>query len=151
MFVSFRILICLISLSLFLSFEISSASNEAFQKLKEDILSYFPVISGSVKKSEADFLILDKGLKDGIKKGQRVILFEETVPLIHPVTKQVIGKSEKIIGSAEIISVENNFSRAIILEGDLKTKSNQILFKIPKSKIKILYAQTNTEWAVGEA
>ncbi|MCX7988861.1 MAG: VCBS repeat-containing protein, partial [Thermodesulfovibrio sp.] len=98
-----------------------------------------------------DFLILDKGLKDGIKKGQRVILFEETVPLIHPVTKQVIGKSEKIIGFAEIISIENNFSRAIILEGDLKTKSNQILFKIPKSKIKILYAQTNTEWAVGEA
>ncbi|MCX8033858.1 MAG: VCBS repeat-containing protein [Thermodesulfovibrio sp.] len=136
---------------LFFSFGNTAASNEDFQKLKEDILSYFPIISGSVKKSEPDLLILDKGLKDGIKKGQRVILFEETVPLIHPVTKQIIGKSEKIVGSAEIISVENNFSRAVILEGDIKTKNNQIFFKIPKSKIKILYAQTNTEWAVGEA
>lgn len=150
MFVLFRILI-LVSLCFFFSFGISSASNEYFQRLKEDILSYFPVISGNVKKSEGDFLILDKGLKDGIKKGQRVILFEETVPLIHPVTKQIIGKSEKIVGSAEIINVDNDFSNAIILEGNLKGKDNQILFKIPKSKINILYAQTNTEWAIGEA
>lgn len=151
MCVSYRIFISLISLFLFLSFGNSAESNEDFQRLKEDILSYFPIVSGSVKKSEDNFLILDKGLKEGVKKGQRVILFEETVPLIHPVTRQVIGKSEKIIGSAEIINVDNDSSRAIILEGDLKTKNNQILFKIPKSKIKILYAQTNTEWAVGEA
>lgn len=141
----------LVCLFLFFSIGVSSASSEYFQRLREDILSFFPVVSGKVKKVEGNFLILDKGLKDGLKKGQRVTLFEETVPLIHPVTRQIIGKSEKIVGFAEVISVHNDFSNAVILEGGLKAEGSQILFKIPKSKIKILYAQTNTEWAVGEA
>lgn len=73
------------------------------------------------------------------------------MPLIHPVTRQIIGKSEKIIGSAEVVSVEENSSKAIIIEGNINLpKENSLLFKIPKSKIKILYAQGNTEWAVGE-
>jgi hypothetical protein len=118
--------------------------------LKKEVLSYFPIISGSVKKSEEKFILLDKGLKDGVKKGQRVILFEETAPLIHPVTKQIIGKSEKIVGFAEIISVDNDSSEALILESDLKLNDKQLFFKIPKSKIKVLYAQTNTEWAIAE-
>lgn len=144
-----RIFILLISL--FFSIEYASAANENFNKLKEEILSYFPIVSGKVKGIEGNILLLDKGSKEGLKIGQRVILFEETVPLIHPVTKQVIGKSEKIIGSGEIIKVENNSAQAIILDSDLKLKDVQINFKIPKTKIKVLYAQSNTEWAVGEA
>lgn len=130
----------------------SFASDETLSPLREELLSYFPIISGSIKSIEkTNTLILDKGKKDGLKKGQRIILYEETVPLIHPVTKQTIGKSEKIIGSAEIVSTESDSARAIVLEGELKAKDQKILFKIPKSKIKLVYAQTNTEWAVGEA
>lgn len=138
----FFLLICL--------FIEADASVSPFQNLKNDILSYFPTIDGKVLRQENNELIINKGSKDGIKKGQRITLFEETVPLLHPVTKQVIGKSEKIIGSAEIISVESSSAKAFLLEGDIKIKDNQILFKIPKSKIKVLYAQTTTEWAVGE-
>lgn len=120
-----------------------------FQNLKETLLSYFPTVSGKVLKLENNKLILDKGSREGIKKGQRLIIFEETVPLIHPVTRQIIGKSEKIVGTAEVVSVEENSSIATLLEGDVLFKDS-LLFKIPKSKIKILYAQGNTEWAVGE-
>lgn len=129
----------------------SYAENGYFQNFKENLLSYFPIITGKVIKQKNNELTLDKGFKDGIKKGQRVIIFEQTVPLIHPVTKQIIGKSEKIVGSAEVVSVEENSSLAVILEGNISMpKENSLLFKIPKSKIKIFYAQGNTEWAVGE-
>lgn len=129
----------------------SSASTEYFKNFKEELLSYFPVVAGKVIKSDQNQLILDKGSKDGLKKGQRVILYEETVPLIHPVTKQIIGKSEKIVGTAEITDVETNSSKANIIEGNV-TSSNpvDILFKIPKSKIKLLFAQGDTEWAAAE-
>ncbi|MEJ5227349.1 hypothetical protein [Thermodesulfovibrio sp.] len=127
-----------------------NADTGTFQTLKNELLSYFPVITGKVTKQENNEITLDKGSKDGLKKGQRVVLFEETVPLIHPVTKQVIGKSERIIGAAEIVSVGNDFSKAVVIEGELKKGESQTLFKIPKSKIKVLYAQTTTEWAVGE-
>ncbi len=128
------------------------AESDYFFKFKETLLSYFPIIEGKVIKLENNEVILDRGSKDGIKHGQRVIIFEETAPLIHPVTRQVIGKSEKIVGSAEIISVDEKSSRAIILEGSNNLpKDTTLLFKIPKSKIKILFAQGNVEWAVGEA
>jgi hypothetical protein len=125
------------------------AEVDYFKNFKETLLSYFPIITGKVVKLEENKLSLDKGFKDGIRKGQRVVIFEETVPLIHPVTRQVIGKSEKIVGLAEVISVEENSSVAEVLEGNISS-SEPLLFKIPKSKIKILYAQGDTEWAVGE-
>lgn len=127
------------------------AQTPYFQNFKETLLSYFPIVSGKVVKLENNELTFDKGYKDGIKEGQRIVLFEETMPLIHPVTRQIIGKSEKIVGSAEIIKVEENSSKAVIIEGNINfPENNPLLFKIPKSKIKILYAQGNTEWAVGE-
>jgi len=145
---------CSIFLFLFLFLLLTKqgyAQVDYFQNFKESLLSYFPIITGKVIKLENNELTFDKGAKDGIKKGQRVVLFEETMPLIHPVTRQIIGKSEKIIGSAEVVSVEENSSKAIIIEGNISLpKENSLLFKIPKSKIKVLYAQGNTEWAVGE-
>jgi len=129
----------------------SYATSDYFQSFKENILSYFPVINGKIVKVEGNELILDKGFRDGIRKGQRIVIFEETVPLIHPVTKQVIGKSEKIVGLAEIINVEENSSKALVLEGNSFRQSDSLLFKIPKSKVKVLFAQGYTEWALGEA
>ncbi|MCS7215698.1 MAG: VCBS repeat-containing protein [Thermodesulfovibrio sp.] len=86
-----------------------------------------------------------------MKKGQRVVVFEETMPLIHPVTRQIIGKSEKIVGTVEIVSVEENFSKGVLIEENINLpKDSSLLFKIPKSKVRVLYAQGNTEWAIGE-
>ncbi len=141
---------CVLLIILFFSIPNALAESEIFHKLKEEVFSFFPIVSGKVKEIEGNTVLLNRGLKEGLKIGQRVILFEEAVPLIHPVTKQIIGKSEKIVGSAEIIQVDQDYSKAIILEGEIKSK-DQVLFKIPKSKIKVIYAQTNTEWAVGEA
>lgn len=126
-----------------------SEAKDYFSELKNEILSFFPPVSGKVLKIEGNILTLDRGLKDGVRKGQRVLLFEETASLIHPVTKQIIGKSEKIIGSAEVAEAEDSQAKALIIEGNLAEKSN-ILFKIPKSKIKVVFAQGNTEWAIGE-
>lgn len=145
---------CLTFLFLFLFLLLtkqSYAQVDYFKNFKESLLSYFPIITGKVVKLENNELTFDKGSKDGIKKGQRVVLFEETMPLIHPVTRQIIGKSEKITGSAEVVSVDENSSKAVLIEGNINlSKDNSLLFKIPKSKIKILYAQGNAEWAVGE-
>jgi len=116
-----------------------------------EILSYFPDVKGKVTKIEKDYIIIDKGRKESIKPGQRIILFEEAVPLIHPVTKQVIGKSEKIVGTAEVLTAEENYAKALVIEKNIDFENKEsLLFKIPKSKIRILYAQGNAEWSVGE-
>ena len=128
-----------------------SYASEIFLPIKMEILSYFPDVKGKVTKIEKDYIIIDKGRKESIKPGQRIILFEEAVPLIHPVTKQVIGKSEKIVGTAEVLTAEENYAKALVIEKNIDFENKEsLLFKIPKSKIRILYAQGNAEWSVGE-
>ncbi|MDI1472007.1 MAG: VCBS repeat-containing protein [Thermodesulfovibrio sp.] len=143
-----KIFLCLIFI---LVLSPKSFASEIFLPIKTEILSYFPEVKGKVTKIEKDYIIIDKGRKELIKPGQRIILFEETVPLIHPVTRQVIGKSEKIVGTAEVLTAEENSAKALVIEKNIDFESKEfLLFKIPKSKIRILYAQGNTEWAVGE-
>lgn len=127
----------------------SAEATDYFLELKKELLSFFPQISGKVIKIEQNILILDRGIKDGAKVGQRVLIFEETAPLLHPVTRQIIGKSEKIVGLAEVIEVQKEQSKALLIEGSINEKID-VSFKIPKSKIKIFFAQGNTEWALGE-
>ncbi|MEN2986063.1 MAG: VCBS repeat-containing protein [Thermodesulfovibrionaceae bacterium] len=127
----------------------SAEATDYFLELKKELLSFFPQISGKVIKIEQNVLILDRGIKDGAKVGQRVLIFEETAPLLHPVTRQIIGKSEKIVGLAEVIEVQKEQSKALLIEGSINEKID-VSFKIPKSKIKIFFAQGNTEWALGE-
>lgn len=139
-------------LFIFLLSKNSIAETESLKALKDELLSYFPVINGKVLKVENEGLILDKGSSNGLKKGQRVTLFEETVSLLHPVTGQIIGKAEKTLGVAEIVSVEKESALAKVIEGKVsKNQKEEIQFKIPRSKIKILFAQGDTEWAIGEA
>jgi hypothetical protein len=145
----------LIKIFLFLLFILvlspKSYASEIFLPIKMEILSYFPDVKGKVTKIEKDYIIIDKGRKESIKPGQRIILFEEAVPLIHPVTKQVIGKSEKIVGTAEVLTAEENYAKALVIEKNIDFENKEsLLFKIPKSKIRILYAQGNAEWSVGE-
>lgn len=139
-------------LLIFLLLQNSNAADEPLKALKNELLSYFPIVNGKVLKVEGEQVTLDKGSNGGLKKGQRVSLFEETVSLLHPVTGQVIGKAEKTVGVAEIVSVEKESALAKVIEGKVsQNQKEEIQFKIPRSKIKILFAQGDTEWAIGEA
>lgn len=71
---------CSIFLFLFLFILLTKqgyAQVDYFQNFKESLLSYFPIITGKVIKLENNELTFDKGAKDGIKKGQRVVLLKK--------------------------------------------------------------------------
>ncbi len=71
--------------------------------------------SGYVVQKEGNKVILDLG-KGKAFPGEKFLVEREGKPLIHPVTKKVIGYKREETGKVEVSLVEDNFSEAKILE-----------------------------------
>lgn len=74
---------------------------------------------GYVVKVEGQRLLVDLG-KDKVKVGEEFDLFREGKEIVHPVTKQVIGRERERIGKIRIEDVQVGFSYARLLEGFAK-------------------------------
>jgi len=117
--------------------------------LMQDLLSYFPVVSGKVVSQDGKGAVIDKGSKDNIKQGMRVHIFREDASFVHPVTREYLGKVQKPIGVAEVVRVMDNRSEVTLLDkeaGDIKGA----LFKVSTSKIVALFCQTEINWSLAE-
>jgi hypothetical protein len=56
-----------------------------------------------------------------LKKGEELVLFREGKEIIHPITKQSLGKELEKVGRAVVVEVGQNFSLARLVEGkDIK-------------------------------
>lgn len=120
-----------------------------FEPLISDITSYFKTISGNVQQSDNNQVVIDKGAIDGVKIGMRVSLFREDVGFIHPVTRENIGKVEKIIGLGEVTEVRQRDSVLKILSINQESLQN-VRYKIRKNKVKALFLQKDINWYLGD-
>jgi hypothetical protein len=87
------------------------------QDLKESLKAFFER-EGYVLKVEGNKILVD--VKD-LKKGEELVLFREGKEIIHPITKQSLGKELEKVGRAVVEEVGQNFSVARLVEGkDIK-------------------------------
>ncbi|MCX8027264.1 MAG: VCBS repeat-containing protein [Thermodesulfovibrionales bacterium] len=119
-----------------------------FEPLITDIVSYFKPVSGVVLKTN-DAIVIDKGQNEAIKKGMRVSLFREDLGFVHPVTRENLGKIEKMVGLAEITNVSLKDAQLKILSGEIESIDG-LKYKIKQSKIKALFLQTNINWYLAD-
>lgn len=120
-----------------------------FGTLIDDILTYFPSVSGKIASSDGKIATIDKGRRDKIKVGMRLYIFKEGVSFIHPVTKEYLGKVEKPIGIAEVVNVMDNQAEIKLLSGDGEGL-NDALFKVSMNKIRALFYQTDVNWFLAD-
>ena len=71
--------------------------------------------SGYVIQREDGKVILDLG-KGKVFPGERFLVERKGKPLIHPITNQIVGYKSEETGKVEVLSVEENFSEARVLE-----------------------------------
>jgi TolB-like protein len=76
----------------------------------------FPLVDGIVvqKKGNSIFTNLGKNL---IKIHRRLIVFRD-IPVIHPVTRKMLGSNNEILGHGRVTQVMPQLSKAVILDGD---------------------------------
>ncbi len=81
-----------------------------------EAIALFPRAEGHVTSAEVDNVVLDIGSDAGLKPGMEVFLFRAGRPIIHPVTKAVLGSSEEVLGSMVLTAVNEGSSEGRIKE-----------------------------------
>ncbi|MFQ3574660.1 MAG: hypothetical protein SNJ53_08540 [Thermodesulfovibrionales bacterium] len=121
-----------------------------FEPLITDVTSYFIPVSGRLQKGDHNQILIEKGSSDGIKQGMRISIYREDEGFIHPVTRERLGKVEKLIGTGEVIETRQKDSTIRIISGD-RDALQDTKFKIRQSKINALFLQTDINWYLGDS
>ncbi|MBI5026955.1 MAG: VCBS repeat-containing protein, partial [Nitrospirae bacterium] len=116
--------------------------------VRDGVLSYFKPFEGRITGSDNGPFRVNLGKNHGIKQGMRFTVFREGEPFYHPVTKELIGKTEKFIGRLQIKEVLEDSSIAIAVSG---TPLNGDKIRITSSRIKLAFFQEkDADWALSE-
>lgn len=132
-----------------LTFAGPSYAGDPLNQLRDTALSLFKPVKGTVVALvNHDIIISDLGEASGIKKGMRLTVKREGTPFVHPITKETVGKTETLVGTAEVIETWTDGSRLTVLNGDVK--SGDIL-RVSSAKIKALFHQSkDVPWFIAE-
>jgi hypothetical protein len=95
-------------------------SNEPAPEKKEQKISTPPVVASVLS---SDRVVLNKGAKDGIKVGQRYLIYELTdEEIIDPITGESLGRLEEPKGTGKIVGVQEHIA---VLESDQEPRFNR--------------------------
>lgn len=99
-------------LLLLLTFPLNA--QEGFERIRD-----FFQREGYLVKVEGVKVIVDLG-KDRVRVGEEFDVFREGREIVHPVTRQVIGKERKRVGRIKIEEVQEGFSYGKLIEGSAR-------------------------------
>jgi TolB-like protein len=103
--------------------------NAMLEQLANKIKNDLPIVNGYVIGTEGDKLTLDLGRNQGVRKGMKCFVFREGAPIVHPVTKQVLGKSIEVLCEIQLIDVYPAYSIGYIIgdKNGIPKASDQII------------------------
>ncbi|MBF0505348.1 MAG: VCBS repeat-containing protein [Nitrospirae bacterium] len=122
----------------------------ALKQLKEETLSYFARVAGTITSVEGNSVKIEPGPQVSLKKGMRLTASKEGAEFYHPVTKEPLGNIDLPIGTVEVTSVAQNGATGVVIKGNPENFAGARL-KIPATKIKVLFYQGDIDWFLGDA
>ncbi len=115
---------------------------------RDSVLAYFYSVSGVVAAVERDVVKVNFRTDKKLTKGMRFSVFREGKPFYHPITKELIGKSEEFIGRVEINKVGEKSYLCRSVSGSPKVGD---IVRITSSRIKLAFFQDKqAEWTLSE-
>jgi hypothetical protein len=135
--------ICLVVLASF-----AHAKEASFEMLTKEALSYFSPMEGSVVASAGQTFRADLGGETGLKIGMRLDVFRRGTAFLHPITKEVIGQSEELAGTAEALQVDSFGSTFRVLTGAAHEGDTLRLSSAPVRAM--FYQSSDANWNLAE-
>ncbi len=146
-FLSFFAL-CSVVFSLCLAITVH-ADEKPLEKMKDETLSYFIPLTGTVTSVEDKSVTINLGTEDSVKSGMRFRIIREVAPFKHPVTKETLGNLESPVGMVEIKEVNADSSTADIIEGDA-TVGDKV--RISAMSVNMLFSQSrDIDWYLADS
>lgn len=128
----------------------SGSPDDGVDSVREAVLSYFPPVSGEVKKSADGIVSITISSEKDLKNGTRLSVYREGSPFYHPVTKELIGKTENFTGTVEVTQSgpDNKSYTCRTVKGDIKADD---IVRVSSSKIKLAFFQDKkSAWGLSE-
>jgi hypothetical protein len=116
---------------------IPSLAFARFEKLTDDIDQMFERFSGYVVSVEDSDMITDLGRDKGVYDGLDMKIYRQSEPIIHPITKQVLGNKKIYIGDIQISEVFDGYSNAKITKQVRAVKPGDILTMNPPIEVAV--------------
>ncbi len=120
-------------------------------KARDMVLDYFHPSTGTVSGVGKGLVRIRLETGNNIKKGMRFSVFRKGAPFYHPVTKEMIGRTENLTGRIEALRKDASDGSYLctIIRGDIKPGDT---VRITSSKIKLAFFQDRkANWALSEA
>jgi hypothetical protein len=127
-----RLLAALIVLTL-----VPAVAFARFEKLINDVDGMFERMTGYVVSVDGDSVYTDFGRDKGIFKGMTMKVFRENEPIVHPITKQVLGNKKIYIGDLKVSDVFDNYSTAVMTKQQRAVKTGDIIAVNPPIEVAI--------------
>jgi hypothetical protein len=125
------------------------AADDPFNKMRDEVVSYFKPVTGTITMVEGKKVVVNLGTKDSVKPGMRFSILREEAPFRHPVTKEPLGKLESNVGSIEIKEVDIDSSIGTLIEGDAEKGD---MARISGIKVNMLFCQSkNIDWYLADS
>jgi hypothetical protein len=125
------------------------SSEDALDIMKDDVVSYFNPVKGSIISVQGKKAIVDIGAKDAVRPGMRFTVLREEAPFRHPVTKELLGTMESFIGRLDIEEVSADSASGEIIEGN-PAEGDKI--RISEVKVNMMFCQAEgVDWHLAEA
>ena len=140
--------ILLILVFLFIAGQAAAAAEDPVTKLKDFTMAYFKPMTGKVLRVEGNKVFLTIGENEGVRPGMRLKILREGAPFIHPVTKEMLGKVESIVGKVEIKESKPESSYGVSVEGDAKEGDR---VRLSETKIRVFFCQDKSiDWYLAD-
>ena len=128
----------------------SGKPEDGVDSVRDSVLSYFSPVSGEVKEAADGIVSIRLSAEKDLKNGTRLSVYREGSPFYHPVTKELIGKTENFTGIIEVTQSGSDkltyTCRAV--KGDIKPGD---IIRVTSSKIKLAFFQDKkSAWELSE-
>jgi hypothetical protein len=124
------------------------AAGSAMDSLLNAATSYFKPLQGQIISVEGKRVAITIGEKDAVRAGMRFQIMRKEAPFRHPVTKELLGNLESLVGKLQIAETSKDTSVGHLIEGDAKEGDT---VRISEMKINLLFCQSrDTDWQLAE-
>lgn len=90
---------------------------EVALSLTQKLVTLFPPAEGYVVSLPAGEIYIDLAEADLMRPGMELVVYREGEDIVHPVTKEVLGKYEVILGYLTVREVQEKYSVCLLQEG----------------------------------
>jgi hypothetical protein len=127
----------------------SFAATDPLDALRDEALSFFgPMVGNVVALLNDEVIMTEPGETSGMKKGMRLIVKREGEPFVHPITKELIGRTETPVGIAEVVETGGEGSTLKLIGGEARPGDT---IRLSSARVRAVYCQTKGfDWMIAE-